>query len=588
MTTLLLIWATAAWAANPHGGADQDWLTPLAVLVLGVVFGYVFLARQVESDASIDEEAREIDLSATRDEVVEALRQLEVEKSKMDPGQYEVERQQLLARGAQALRELEDDVDGEGDAPAEAPAESTAGAPPAADKASPPAGVMAFWDALAPEWRGALTALTAVAVVGLLYIGLQSDTRERREGDPITGSDIVTQDNTAPEGLEGAPPQIRAQVEAFETQLQENPQDLSTLNTLTQLYLSANVPGPAMEYNNQVLEIDPKNKDGRAYRGVLRMMIGMGDKAIDSFDEVLADDPNHLLSLFYKGLVLMEFRRFDEAVTALEAAIAQDPNNPNLTRVLADAKALADGKSPGAPPPPSGDLIVRGTIDIDPAARGTLLGNEVVFVSVKGPDNAGPPVAAIKVPARFPGPFQITTADMRAMGGGATAVPDQLTLTVRIDLDGNAMTKEDAPLSVVRGVRRGAEGLQVTLTRDGSPAQAAAPAPAASGGGVLAEGTVALAPGRDASGVLFVSLRSAAGGGPPIAAKRFPNPTFPISFRITKQDMLPMWSRRPLPDQLILKAHVDRDGNAGTQEDGPAAVAPPIAPGATGLSLTLE
>ncbi|MEM6928839.1 MAG: tetratricopeptide repeat protein, partial [Myxococcota bacterium] len=538
--------------------------------------------RYTETDTSIDEEAREIDLGATRDEVVEALRQLEVEKSKMDPGQYEIERQQLLARGAKALRELDDEASAEEERDEPAPAR-----PADEPVASPSEGLAGLWHQLAPEWRGALTALGAVAVVGLLFMGLRSDTRERREGDPITGSDIVTSGNQRPAGLERANPQIVAQIEALEIQLQEDSQNVITLNGLTQLYLSANVPEKAMEYNTSVLEVDPKNKDGRAYRGVLRMMMGMGDKAVEAFDEVLAEDGQHLLSLFYKGLVLLELRRFDEAVGAFEAALAVDPNNPNLARALADAKGFASGKPPPGPAPAAdGELIVRGTLDIDPALRSTVPSNAVLFASVRGPSGQGAPVAAIKLAPRFPQPFQISTADMRAMGGGANAVPDQLTLTIRVDLDGNAMTREDAPKAVVTGIRRGADGLTVTLTSDGA-ASASPPAAAAGGGETLAAGTLTLAPGADTSGVLFVSLRPVTGG-PPVAAKQIRAPSFPLTFELTKRDMIPMMAGRPLPGELILKAHIDRDGNAGTKEDGPAAVMPSVKVGTTDLQLRLE
>ena len=50
-------------------------------------------------------------------------------------------------------------------------------------------------------------------------------------------------------------------------------------------------------------------------------------------------------------------------------------------------------------------------------------------------------------------------------------------------------------------------------------------------------------------GVLFViARRSEQGGGPPVAVKRIPNPTFPISFEMGKSDMMMggVW-----PDQLV-------------------------------------
>jgi len=578
VTPLLLTWADLAWAATPHGSEAQDFTTPAAVLVAGLVVGYVFLSRATESDASIDEESREIDLGATRDEVLEALRQLEVERPKMSAEDYEHERQQLLARGASALREL-DDEDGDGE-----PAADRA-ATPAREPASSPIG--GVWESLAPEWRGAIAALSAVAVVALLFFGLQGDTRERREGDSITGGDIVSNNNAAPQGLEGANPQLVAQIKALETQLKENPNDVQTLNELTQLYLSAGVPEQAFQYNNQVRELAPDDRDARAYLGVLRMMMGMGDRAIEAFDGVLAEDPDHLLATFYKGLVLLELRRFDEAVAAFERAMELDPGNPKLAQAAEQAKAMASGEPP--PMPSGGELIVRGTLDIDPAAKATLRGNEVVFASVKDPSKAGPPVAAIKLPASFPAPFQITTADMRAMGAG-TVVPDQLSLTVRVDIDGNAMTREKAPMAVVNGLSKGADGVGVKLTLDGAPVEGAPMAPPSAGGGgeTLVSGTVTLAPGQDASGILYVSLRPAGGGGPPVAAKRFQAPRFPLQFVLTKADIIPMMAGRPVPAQLTLKAHIDRDGNVSTKEDGPAAELASVERGATGVQLRLE
>lgn len=579
---MTLIWSTAlALAATPHADDSQAWQLPLGILLLGLLAGFLLLQRETEADASIDEEAREIDLGATRDEVVEALKQLEVEKPKMDPGQYEVERQQLLARGAKALQELDEDPETAGREEEMAPAKP--GAKSAAPQGDAPMadGPLAIWNQLAPEWRGAISALTVVAVIGGFVYFADANSRTRGENDSITGGDIVSRNNAPPEGLEQAPPQIVAQIEALETQLKENTEDLSVLNQLTQLYLSASVPEQAMNYNTQVRTLDPKNKEGRAYLGVLRFMMGMGDKAIASFDEVLSEDPDHREANFYRGLILMELGRFEEAVGSLQKANELMPGNPNLARALEDAKRLADGKPPAAPT--GEERIVSGTLDIDPAARATIQGSEVVFVSVKDPNQAGPPVAAIKMRAQFPAPFQITTADIRAMAG-STQVPDDLSLTVRVDLDGNAMTREKAPMVVVGGLKKGAEGVKAVLSMDGAPAPEA---PAVAAGDTLVSGTATLAPGESAEGTLFISARPIAGG-PPVAAKRVPGASFPYAFSLTKADVIPMMAGRPLPSEFIVKVHIDRDGNVSTQEDGPAAVLPTVKYGTTGVKVTLE
>jgi hypothetical protein len=75
---------------------------------------------------------------------------------------------------------------------------------------------------------------------------------------------------------------------------------------------------------------------------------------------------------------------------------------------------------------------------------------QAVFVSVKDPSHPGPPLAAKKLP---PGPFPMTfslgDADVMPMGGGR-AMPANVTLTVTLDGDGDAMSKDPAdPKAVV-------------------------------------------------------------------------------------------------------------------------------------------
>ena len=96
-----------------------------------------------------------------------------------------------------------------------------------------------------------------------------------------------------------------------------------------------------------------------------------------------------------------------------------------------------------APPPervqesPGGALELAGTIAYDGPAKGAA-----VFVSVKDPAQPGPPLAAKKLPpGPFPLTFSLSDADRMPMGGGR-AVPEKVSLLVRLDADGDAMTKD--------------------------------------------------------------------------------------------------------------------------------------------------
>ena len=88
-------------------------------------------------------------------------------------------------------------------------------------------------------------------------------------------------------------------------------------------------------------------------------------------------------------------------------------------------------------------------------------------------------------------------------------------------------------------------------------------------------------------GVLFVVARSSSGG-PPVAVKRFPNPSFPQSFRLGPADR--MIESTPFRGPFLLTARLDGDGNATTRESGDLTATAPggIATGARGVILLLS
>jgi cytochrome c-type biogenesis protein CcmH len=114
---------------------------------------------------------------------------------------------------------------------------------------------------------------------------------------------------------------------------------------------------------------------------------------------------------------------------------------------------------------------------------------------------------------------------------------------------------------------------------------------AAQGSDAPVTGTVALAPelaGKTPSGaVLFIIARR--GTGPPLAVKRVPDPSFPLSFTIGPEDR--MIQTMPFVGPIALSARIDTDGNATSRSPGDvmgAAQGGPVAPGATGVVIVLD
>lgn len=124
----------------------------------------------------------------------------------------------------------------------------------------------------------------------------------------------------------------------------------------------------------------------------------------------------------------------------------------------------------------------------------------------------------------------------------------------------------------------------------GEPMQAPAAAPAVEEPAEDAiRGTISLPDGVDpGGGTLFLLVRApGAGGGPPLAAQRYPGSALPLDYAIGSESM--MMGGGSLPDEVIVEARLDADGNAMTSgPDDFSARSEPVAPGAEGVDLPLS
>jgi tetratricopeptide (TPR) repeat protein len=584
-------------------GGWAEWGPPITVLVAAIAFGWISVVRmRPGTDPSIERESRKLDLESAKEEAIAALKQLELDKDKLPPDEYERERERLLHRGARALEALENP-----EVASRLPPEPRDLPPVTRPAPGTPGG------GLAPEWRGALYTLGAIVLLFVLWNWAGTIAKPKPEdGMPGQPGDVA-QDSLSPRAQQVRDsPVFQQEVAAQEALLQANPSDVGALNQLTYLWLMmAEDPQKAFGYNEQAIQADAKNPDARAYRAVLTAMMGMADKAIASLDELLAEHPDHEKGIIYRAMMLLQLGRTQEGVAALEAAAQKHPESQELQMALAAARQMPppqQGGPQGSPqggssPAAAGERLAAGTLTLDPAAQASLKGGEVLFLSISNPAGGPgtPPVAAQKQPVgSFPVSFELTTADIRAMPG-AGGVPDVFDVKARIDTDGNAMTREPGPVAVVTGVSRGATGLTLTLTLDGAPAPGPASnsllaplpgAPAAPTGPVelLVSGTAQLDPSFQSAlqgtEIVFVSVRDPAGG-PPLAVSRVPA-RFPLQFRVTSADAIQMGAARPIPETFHVSVRIDRDGNAMTKEGEPEALSEGVKKGTSALQLTLQ
>jgi hypothetical protein len=107
-------------------------------------------------------------------------------------------------------------------------------------------------------------------------------------------------------------------------------------------------------------------------------------------------------------------------------------------------------------------VVVGGTLSVDPGR--SISEATTLFVSVRDPAG-GPPLAALKLaPGPFPLKFVVTEANAILMGGVARPFPAKVDLTIRLDKDGDPLTKDDGlPQAILPGTTKGNAAMKITL-----------------------------------------------------------------------------------------------------------------------------
>lgn len=449
---------------------DFDWNVwghPIEALGVGVIVGSLFLLRGRSAPAPA---AVKTNLEARQRAAVEALRTLELEREKLDPADYEAQKKAILADGAAAMRELEGAPAAVAGAPAADVALSDAalaalgaerkrlgdaGFTRALNQIAPGVtGTAQAAGGLAPEWKGAIYTTAVFAIIGALVYSAGDIATPRGDGGMSGGGGMGGGGAAAP----AEPPKVDTSF--LEQRVAANPNDLEALNRLTMLSMQNRDIEAAKTWSDKALAVNPKDNEARLNRALMTAEMGMASSAITKIDEVLADAPDMPEANLYKGLLLLMDNQPAAAVPFLEKAVALGMASPSVTQALAEARAQAGMPAPAAPG--SDEVVLSGTINVDPTALGAVQGAATIYVSVK--DGPGPPLAAKKLPVGpFPMQFTVTMADRPPMAA-SRPMPASFDLTVRADLDGNAMTKDPTePVFVAPGTAKGATGLVITL-----------------------------------------------------------------------------------------------------------------------------
>ena len=489
-----------------NAAASVDWTSALVVLAFGLVLGTILVWKVFGRSpakaapgggAALDDAALERrDLEGKCEALVVQLRELEDTASKRTGEQLARERYALELEAAQALLALE----AQGARPTLPGASPVAEAPVVAS----PSGAAAK----GAELRGFLWGTCSAGALGLLFFFLYTQARPRESGGSLTGepggAGMTRGGGSAnPTGAE-APDEkkVRAAIE-------RNPNDLDAHLELARVLLARQDMMGVWNETKLVLERSPGHPRALAYQALVRLAMGQGDKAVEILKESLAKDPNLIDGYVHLALVYVRLGRAKEAESTIAEASRRFPDQaPGLQKLLAELQsgaATADaaptgaedphgglgtpgaagaadphaglgtpgaagaggggaGGAPSAPAAGGTGRKVAGSVDLDPALKGTISPSAVLFVFVRESGfGAGPPIAAKRLPATaFPIAFEIGESD--AMMG--QPFPDALLVEARLDADGDPTTRPPTdPKARQDDVKAGSTDLHLVLKR---------------------------------------------------------------------------------------------------------------------------
>ncbi len=516
----------------------ETWGPPLVVLGVSsvVAAGFVLMVKG-EEGSSASSDVRQAELEAKKDQLMEALRELDADKSKLSEASYQTQREELLSEASQVMAALDGDVE-------------------TSVEPVPPMKVSN------QVWFYVLGSLAFFLLLGKLIVDYSAP---RQEGGVMTGGQMPSQSEAElmQQFEEWGKQREQRQADA-KAEIETNPKNIDALNVLTYDALLMRDMQAAMSYMEQVRNIDPKDPDFMVHLAILQMSVGMTERSEVGFAQALQARPNMQKALLWKGYMLSATDAKAEALEVLQSIEGEFS--------IPEEQYFYEGLIADLNKPPA---LISGIVD----AQGDMPSGTLFVIARRSPAG-GMPVAVQKVPnPAFPMKFELGPSDMM-MGG---EWPEQVYLEIRLDLDGNAMTKADGDVnSEVQGpLPKDSHELSVTLV---APAQSETPEPEA--GDVKLSGTIT-AEGDLPSGTLFIIARRSPAGGMPAAVKKIDSPTFPLEFTLGPADMM---MGGEWPEQVWLDVRLDEDGNAMSKSDNDvnAEMQGPLTGGQTGLQVVLK
>lgn len=260
-----------------------------------------------------------------------------------------------------------------------------------------------------------------------------------------------------------------AMVGRLARRLEREPNDLEGWLMLGRSYAAIEqYPLSARAYERADRLAEGRNADaltGLAEALVLADQSGLDGRAGQLFEKALALDPNSTKSLFYSAIAALERRELPLAKERFERLLQGNPP-PEVRRIIEEqvlALSAAVPAAPGTPPatasaqaetPASAKASVALRITLAAAVADKAAAGAPLFVLARIPGQRGPPLAALRLEARFPQDIELKDTDA-VMGGGGFTAGQELEIEARVANGGSAISRTGDPFGTAK-VRVGA------------------------------------------------------------------------------------------------------------------------------------
>jgi len=269
----------------------NTWLPPLLASGVGLATGAVLVWKSSGGDSPAEEAHT---LRAHKSGLMERLRELEVEKPKLASDAYQTERKALVAQAAATLRRIE-----------------------------------------ALEARGhhrpsnLATPIGIVVAIGLASVGVMAWPDSSGGVEPVPLDSPPARSRASSGGMGGqAMPSSMAEVTSTAGDL---PDDLDELNAIAYgAMLEGQLP-VAMSAVEKARQIAPEDPLVQTHLNIMRLNVGMVDKAADGLETVVKEHPDQVRPLLWLAYARGNQGKDDEASALLEKVLDMAPDSDEAT-----------------------------------------------------------------------------------------------------------------------------------------------------------------------------------------------------------------------------------------------------------------